>query len=448
MPDLGGGAPSELLRHRAMLLYVCISLSITMFVQQTSGIERGSWQYLVYIGIAVGLPLLSIGEIAGWLFRRGWVLLIWLFWAGVWFFAAADDRAVGQLALLIWVTAWIATGNAALGVRDLGKAYVALIVLGICVLSFTSLNEYGLVPGKTIPEYGIWRVSFFPNVAYSGILSLAMILILTRDRRSARAHWFLILLAAYFLVFSFVRAAFLSAVLYLALRWWFSRWLIPNGRRMFWISLLVAFGCIALTVTSAKILYLTQDIPGVSVLLLRGERNLTLDQIAYQLYRPWLWSQQWELFSSSPWLMGWGSSDFHDMVARKQADPDSLLISAGTEALLLRLLVVYGFSGLLFSIFLIKRLHGLALADDRWACACFPAVFTLMMSWGSVFHPSDSMFVIFLLIMIKGSRGFPLQEPLQVVPLERGGTQSGPPRRGHSACLSVSRRPSRIGPAA
>jgi hypothetical protein len=91
----------------------------------------------------------------------------------------------------------------------------------------------------------------------------------------------------------------------------------------------------------------------------------------------------------------------------------------------MRLLVAYGVPGLLFSIYLIERLRRLALADDRWACACFPALFTLMMSWGSIFHPSDAMFVIFLLIMTKGTTGFASQEASSKGEAER--TLSIPP---------------------
>lgn len=397
-------------RHHATMAYVCLSLSMGMLVHQTTGIERGSWQYVVYVIFAVALPLLSLSAIIRCLFGRCWILLLWLTWTGAWFFLAGDDRAVAQLALLVLVTSWVATDQAQLGVRELVRIYIALILVGMVILSVTTLNPYSMIPGRAIPEYGIWRVSFFPNIAYSGTLSLALLLVSTRDAKSARTYWLPILIAVYFLVFSFVRGALLSALLYFALRWWFGRSPIPQPRRMFWTTLCVAFGFVGLTAVSANLLYLAQDYPGVSMLLLRGMTDLTVDQIAYQLYRPWLWAEQLSLFQSSPWLMGWGSADFYGMVAQKQADPDALIISAGSESLPMRLLVAYGLSGLLFLIYLVQRLRKLAIADDRWACACFPALFSLMMSWGSVFHPSDAMFVIFMLIMTKGSAGFTSQE--------------------------------------
>jgi hypothetical protein len=383
-----------------------------MLVQQTTGIERGSWQYLVYVAIAVALPLLSLSSIIKCLFGRCWLLLLWLMCTGAWFLLKGDDRAVVQLTLLILVTSWVATDEAVLNVRDLVSIYIALILVGMGIVSFTGLNPYSLIPGRAIPEYGIWRVSFFSNIAYSGILSMALLLILTRNSRSARAYWWVVLIAAYFLIFSFVRAALLSALVYLVLWWWFRKWQRPYPKWMFWTALCAALGLVALTAASANLLYAIQDYPGVSTVLLRGMSNLTVDQIAYQLYRPWLWTQQLNLFQSSPWLMGWGSADFHELVVQNQAEPDAspTLISAGSEALPMRLLVAYGLPGLLFSAYLVERLGKLALADDRWACACFPALFSLMMSWGSVFHPSDAMFVILLLVMTKGSEGFAPQE--------------------------------------
>ena len=214
-----------------------------------------------------------------------------------------------------------------------------------------------------------------------------MLLILTRDGKSAWAHPLVILIAIYFLVFSFVRAALLSALIYAVLRWWFSRWELPRPRRMFWTALCVSLGFVALTAVAAKLLYLTQDFSWVSVLMLRGKTGLTVDDIAYQLYRPWLWDQQLNLFLSSPWLMGWGSADFYRLVAITIENPDAIIISAGSEALPTRLLVVYGLPGLLFSVYLFARLRKLAMADDRWACACFPALFSLMMSWGACSIP-------------------------------------------------------------
>jgi hypothetical protein len=393
-------------RNLAMLAFVTISLFMGMLVQQTTAIERGSWQYFVYTALALALPLCGLREISNALFDRCKLLLLFLVWAGCWQLCVGDGRAAAQLLLLVLVTTWVATDQARLEVHDLTRLYLALIAAGVIVLNFTDFNPYSLIPGRAIPDFGVWRVSFFPNIAYSGMLSLTLLLILTSDMKMGRARPVLIAIATYFLVFSFVRAAFVAGFMYLLLRFWFSRWPNPRPKRMFWISLCVASGFVLATAISANVLYQVQDYPWVSAMLLRGETNLTVDQIAYQLYRPWLWSEQLNLFASSPWLMGWGSTDFYGLVAKTVENPDTMLISGGTEALPTRLLVVYGLPGLLFTIYLVTRLRKLALEDDRWACACFPPLFSLMMTWGSLFHPSDAVCVILLLIMTKGAKGF------------------------------------------
>lgn len=171
---------------------------------------------------------------------------------------------------------------------------------------------------------------------------------------------------------------------------------------MFLTALIVAFGLNVAIALSAGILYLLQDNLFVSSVFLRGETGITLDRIAYQLYRPWLWAIQFKIFAASPGWMGWGVYDFSQMVI-EDSPP---LTTNGTESLPTRLLTVYGIPGVLFTLYLIVRLWKLAREDDRWACACFPALFILMMNWGSAFHPSDAMFVVFMLIMMRGSKGF------------------------------------------
>lgn len=393
-------------RNLTMLAYVTLSLFLGMSVLQTIAIERNSWQYLAYVTFAVVLPLFNFPDIFRALFGRCRLLLVMLALAGSWQLLTGDARATAQLLLLVLITTWVATDRAALDTRDLARLYIALILTGAIILSSTALNPYSLIPGRALPDFGVWRVSFFPNIAYSGILSLAILLIVTRDAKSMRGRSVLMAIAIYFLIFSFVRAALISALMYALLRLWFGSWRQPRPRRMFWIALCVGLGFVLATAVSVNLLYRMQEYPWVSAILLRGNTNLTVDEIAYQLYRPWLWNQQLSLFASSPWLMGWGSADFYELVAKTVQNPDAIIISAGSEALPTRLLVVYGLPGLLFTIYLVVRLRRLAREDDRWACACFPSLFSLMMNWGSVFHPSDAMFVIFLLIMTKGAKGF------------------------------------------
>jgi hypothetical protein len=393
-------------RNAGMLLFVTLSLLITMSLDQLGSIERGSLRYWLLIAAASLLPLLNLQEIIKSLFDRAKLLFVLLLLGGGWHLLWGDPRATVQLLVLIVALTWISTDRALMCVTDLVRLYLMLIVLGALIQVMTSLNVYGLVPGFSDPAFGRWRVSFFPNIAYTGILSLAVFMVLTRSETLARAHTLVLVLAVYFLIFSFVRGALVAAVIYLALFYWFNRYPVPRPRRMFWIASSVAICFNVAILFSGGVLYYFQDNSIVSALLLRGQTGLSLEQIQYQLYRPWLWETQFQLFQSSPWLMGWGSADFYQLVSGMYENAKDMLISGGAESIPARMLVAYGLVGVLFTLYFFVRLRDFARQDDRWACACFPALFVLMMNWGSVFHPTDGMFVLLLLIMTRGSEGY------------------------------------------
>jgi hypothetical protein len=171
---------------------------------------------------------------------------------------------------------------------------------------------------------------------------------------------------------------------------------------MFWTALLVAFGLNIAIWQSARVLFLLQDNFLVSTFLLRGETGISLDRIAYQLYRPWLWETQAKIFAASPAWMGWGVYDFSKLVVGNSPP----LSSSGSESLPMRLLTVYGIPALFFTGYLVVCLYRSARRDDRWACAAFPATFILMMNWGSSFHPTDFVFVLLMLVVSRGAAGY------------------------------------------
>jgi hypothetical protein len=173
----------------------------------------------------------------------------------------------------------------------------------------------------------------------------------------------------------------------------------------------VGFGFNLAIFLSAPILYALQNNDLVSTFLLRGRNDLSISDILYQLYRPWLWSAHLHLFFSSPGWMGWGSS--YQAILDAGGTP---IATTGSESLPTRLLATYGIAGALFTFYLVRRLRVVALRDDRWACACFPALFVLMMNWGGVFHPTDGMFIILMLMITKGSAGFVGRSPISPLP--------------------------------
>lgn len=390
-------------RHVPLFVFFVLSLLVSMSVGQEEEIELESVTYWLLIVPAVILPLFDVPHIVQTLLGQARLLLVLVIVGGAWHALTGDGRAALQVGLLVWVLAWLSTPNASFRVNDLLWAYLALVAVGIGVDMWTELNPWGLLPGHTREDYGIWRISFFPNIANTGMLSLAVLLVLTRNWSRVRTHPAVFAVAMYFLVLSFVRTALIAALLYLALRWWFGRLARPSPKRLFWTALIVAVGANVMIASSALALEFGQQFPLISRLLLRGESSLSPDEIFEQMYRPWLWWQHLTLFGSSPELMGWGTFDFKDMKT------DELVVGhagIGSEALPTRLLASYGLVGILFTAYLLARLRSAARVDDRWACACFPSVFLLMMNWGSVFHPANAFFAIFLLMVVRGSRGF------------------------------------------
>lgn len=394
--------PQRPAANTALLLFALASLAVSMSVGQEEEIDVGSTAYWLLILPAALLPLANTDALVRNLLGRARLLLAMLVLGAAWHLAMGDGRAAIQLGLLVWVLAWVSSARASFSVHQIAWAFTVFVAAGLALDVLTQLNPWGLLPGRTAEEYGIWRVSFFPNIANTGMFSLFVLLLLTRDMRLARRHALVFALAMYFLVFSFVRTALIGAVLYVVLRWWFERPRGPRGSHMAWVALGVAVAVNLMIAASALTLAMVQDFPWLSRLLLRGESGLSADEIFQQLYRPWLWGQHLMLFADSSAMMGHGSFDFAELQTNELIEGHP---GIGSDALPTRMLAAYGLAGALFSIYLVVRLRALARADDRWACAAFPTVVLLMMNWGSMFHPSNAFFVFFLLVATRGSRG-------------------------------------------
>lgn len=412
------GKEAEVPRNMAMTISVALGLFVAMSVSQFENIAVGSSRYWLIIVSTLLWPLFDLAAIVKTLLGRAMLLLVFILLAGTWHLFAGDERAVLQLLLLIYVLTWVSTDRAVLNVHDMARLYSVVLGLGIAVLITTDENIYSLVPGRAESAQAAGRVSFFPNIAYTSAFSFAIFLLLTRSKKVAQEHSVVLALAVYFLVFSRVRATLIVAAIYLVLRWWFGRYPEPRPTRMFWIAAIVACGVNIAIAYSAAVLFALQDNQIISVLFLRGETGISLERIEYQLYRPWLWGVQFKIFANSPAWMGWGTFDFSRMVA----DLGPPVPTAGSESLPLRLLTVYGIPGVLFTCYLIACLWKLARQDDRWACACFPALFILMMNWGSIFHPTDAMFVLLMLVITRGTIGFVERRPSRKIVLDHAPT--------------------------
>lgn len=389
-------------RNFAMLLYVVISLGISMTISQEEIPEIYSFSYWLLIASALLLPMTDVGGIWHTLIGRARPILIFGLTAGVWYLVHGDLKAVAQLLLIVWVLGWLSSDRASLEIRDLIILYIGLFLVGAYIWIFTEFNKWGMLPYMTIYEGLDWRISFFPNIAISALLSLAMFMILTQSAALVKKNIIVLLIATYFLFFSFVRTITIGVVLYLLMRWWLGRRPRSSGA-MFWSALLLSIGVNLMIASSATILSDLGQVELISRLFLRSETNLSAEEIYAQLYRPWLWKQHLMLFWESPWMMGLGAFNFFEMQINELNVGTT---PAGNESQLTRLLATYGLPGILYSWYLIKRLRQSAKKKDTWAVACFPVIVLLMVQWGGMFHPTDASGAIFLLMAIHGSDAF------------------------------------------
>jgi hypothetical protein len=93
------------------------------------------------------------------------------------------------------------------------------------------------------------------------------------------------------------------------------------------------------------------------------------------------------------------------------ATANTHIINAGqprsdSVSLLTRLLATYGLASIGVLWFLCERCYRHAKNNDIWAVAVLAVLTWLMMIWGSIFHPTDGIFVLSFLIIAKGRAAF------------------------------------------
>ncbi|MCK1652725.1 hypothetical protein IVA88_14935 [Bradyrhizobium sp. 149] len=381
----------------SLVIFLLNSIAIQMVVGQDVAIERFSAIYWALVLPALMLPLISIREIFRMLLGRGILLLAFLLCAGGYQFARGDLQALAQLFLMVWVTAWCGCETTRLTTKTLTDIFLGTLLMGVMVAMLTKLNPWGFFPGQTSTSYGPWRTSFFPHIANSATMSLIMLMILTRSAKQFDKKGMLALaVSAYFGLLGFVRTVLIAAAVYFSLYAVLTKARIRKPGLLVAAALAVMVSSIAVELAIAPLLEMLQNSSLVSRLLLRGATELDSLAIEQQLYRPWLWKEHISIFASSPYYMGLGNFRLLDHVSYNLVPG---LDASGSESYPTRLIATYGISAFLFLGYFGSLLFRSAFSGDAWACACFPVIVFMMMNWGSVFHPTNAFFVLFLLMM-------------------------------------------------
>lgn len=423
-----------------ILLFIGISLTIALFVGQERIISRGEPMYWTIVSPAVLLPMLRLrSTIENLGFGAARPLAFFGIVSCGWSVVRLDFNAAIPVLLFVWVAGWATRTEVKL--RRAHLFALTLAFYGVACTAYYSqkdyrefpwlmthseepraaaeaevrptsvipdqqrgglnLNPWGVLPGQSAPAYQPWRVSATPNIATSGIFSLIVLLVALFRIEVRPFSVGALISTAYFAILSFVRSVFVGLGLFsvsVALMR-----ILPNPRLKVVAAFALMAGVALFVALSPVLLFYLQDFEFVSRLFLRGQNGLSIADIGRQAYRPWLWWQHAKLFWSSPYLMGLGSE--LDVTATTN------IINAGharsdSVSLLTRLLAAHGVATIGIFWYFCKCCYTHAKSGDGWAVAALVVIIWLMTSWGSVFHPTNGIFVLSFLIVARGSAAF------------------------------------------
>lgn len=436
-----------------ILLFVATSLAMALVIGQEQIILKGDPLYWALVIPAIFFPTLRLRQtLENLVFGTARPLLVFGLLACGWFVIRQDFAAVFPALLFVWVAGWatrtevrlrrahlfaltlgfycaacvvyllqsdlggvpwlnvrveapraavVAEGNSA-GISPAVRPQSAPIALPVQQREGLNLNAWGILPGQTAPAFQPWRVSATPNIATSGVFSLFILIIVFSQLEFRILSTVTLISTSYFVVLSFVRAVFTGLGLFFV-----SLSLMKALPNIVWVRVAVAFvltvGIILFVALSPVVLFWLQDSEVVSRLFLRGQTDMSIADIARQEYRPWLWVEHLKLFWSSPFLMGLGS--------KLSATANSHVINEGqgrsdSVSLLTRLLATYGMATVGIFWFFCQCCYRHAKNNDTWAVAALVLMTFLMVVWGSVFHPTNGIFVLSFLIIAKGRAAF------------------------------------------
>jgi hypothetical protein len=382
--------------------FLVISFLTLITIGQNDIVEVGSAKYLMIIIPVFLVAIIKLQEITFTIIFKAWPLLLMVILVMVWGCVNNDIHSSFRLILFLLVISWLEVSSIRLKIKALFKIYYLLILISFFIYFCTDISPWSVFVGSSDVEFGDWRVSFFPNIANTAFLSLFVFILCTKDDETFKNNKFICILSVYFIIFSYVRTAILCLILYSVLYLILRR--IKNKWALFWLSLLATVVFTLFVGYSQLLIYKLKDLTIVSKFFLRGQANLSAHEIYVQMYRPWVWKNQWEIFINSPYFMGRGLYNFNDYITsgfrgKEFEETDSV-------SLLLGFLASYGLATILFYYYILKKNYLNAVQYDSWGCTVFGLIIFISMQWGTIFHPTSGLFVLYFLLLIKGKKGF------------------------------------------
>lgn len=385
-------------KHNNLLYFlILISLLTGFTLGQYDTIEGGSFLYYLIMLPFMVVPLTKISQIIGNLFS-GKVVYVTACSAisTVWSLINGDTSSAFLICFWLYIIAYMASDDSSLSVTALMKLFILILVAGIIIDKAFDTNFYGVFTPSNRDALLSGRISLYPNIGNTGFYAFAFFAIFTIDMAIAKKYWWILLVCLYFAVFSKVRSVEIAICIYLAFRYILTRYRVVSTGKVICLALL--FIIVPLLLTNAYMLLynLASNNELLTQIFFRGQGNLSADELEDQIFRPLAWLLHIDTFLDSNLLMGVGQTKLQSIIDNKLKYGDSI-------AFLTRLLAIYGLPAVLFVVQMFVWLKRHALERDYWACALFPAIFFLMMSWGAVFHPANGFSMLLMLILINGS---------------------------------------------
>lgn len=363
---------------------------------------KGSAAYWLLIVAALIPVFMSAGRWVNQAFSGFIWVSLFLLLSVAWSAIRGDGGSI--LPLLMLSLSWLYSqcSSAQISAVTVARLFVGLVVFGIGLKAVTNVNYYGILPWLADDLRADGRVSFAGNIGFAGVISLLVFVILIAQKTRSPIIWFALALSVYFVFFSRVRTALIGVALFGVMYWILSDRRPASARSYFIIGVsVVALTIVAISV--APLLLVSVHSAGwASDFFLQGKQSLSADDIQEQLYRPVLWATQLQLFLSSPYLMGWGSA-----AATMIETAGSTFLSGGdTVSFPTRLLAHHGLPGVLFIWAAMRALWRHAKARDVASVCAWPVCVLVMLSWGSIFHPTDAVGVLYLILTFRGVSAF------------------------------------------
>jgi hypothetical protein len=390
-----------------LILFLAFSILAEFSITQDDVVERHGVQYWCLMGPPMVLIALNFKNVVLNLVNRCRWITVWALTSSLLLLLHKETDTVPTLFLWACCISMLSGTEKTVSLNHLAVIFIVALFVGVYLDIFTEANKYGLLFQKDyVNEEGVdaLRMSLYPNVGYTGLFCFVFIVIFSLNRTVIVRYWWILLLSVILTIISNVRSINIALLIYCSLRLVFARIKTRHVNSLFWICLFAAVA-VPLAVQGYELLYaISLKSEWLLRFLFRSRMDLNSDEISAQVFRPAVWSEHFSIFLKSDLLLGVGPQAACDLVV------DRLNLAAhgsdDTVAFLTKLLAAYGVAGLLFYWQLIAWLRGLSKSGDIWACAAFPALIFLLMSWGSAFHPRDGFSVLILLIMIKGRSMF------------------------------------------